>query len=231
MDDSSARSHTDMIVAAGGSASARSSRGASSQQEETPNLRNCQDESRVLLEIAGGGHDALATLFYGKAQMVRAAIKRILRDDAESEDTLQDVFLEIWTKATKYDPKRGEVAAWIMSLAYSRALDRRRHLDARQFYSSERIDDSFVQIADTGKGLMSNGNLLEEVLGKEKLARFQEELSAEQFQTLQLFFFEGHALKEIAELTGRSLVNVRSHYYRGLERIRKIVFGPKGMPK
>jgi len=58
-------------------------------------------------------------------------------------------------------------------------------------------------------------------------ARFNARLTAEQRETIQLYFFEGYALKEIAELTGRSLVNVRNHYYRGLERFRKYVLPEK----
>lgn len=59
------------------------------------------------------------------------------------------------------------------------------------------------------------------------MAQFDSKLTPEQRQTIRLYFFEGYSLKEIAEATGRSLVNVRSHYYRGLERLRKHVLPEK----
>jgi RNA polymerase sigma-70 factor (ECF subfamily) len=64
---------------------------------------------------------------------------------------------------------------------------------------------------------------MEGILGKRLTARFNARLTPEQQETIRLFFFEGYALKEIAQLTGRSLVNVRQHYYRGLARLRKYI--------
>ncbi len=64
---------------------------------------------------------------------------------------------------------------------------------------------------------------MEGILGKRLMTRLNAKLTPEQSETIQLYFFEGYALKEIAELTGRSLVNVRSHYYRGLERLRRFI--------
>jgi RNA polymerase sigma-70 factor (ECF subfamily) len=183
----------------------------------------------MLLEIAKGKHEALAALFARKARMIRAAIRRILRDDAEAEDTLQDVFLEIWKKASTFDSTRGDSITWIRNLAYSRALDRRRHLKARGFYTSGEIDENRAHVEATQDPFTRSS--LEETFGTQQVARFQNDLSPEQFQTLQLFFFDGYTLKEIAVLTDRPLVNVRSQYYRGLERIRRIVFKSKKGPK
>jgi RNA polymerase sigma-70 factor (ECF subfamily) len=68
---------------------------------------------------------------------------------------------------------------------------------------------------------------VEGILGKPLMARFTARLTPEQQETIRLYFFEGLALKEIAQLTERSLVNVRSHYYLGLERMRKYVLPDK----
>ena len=67
-----------------------------------------------------------------------------------------------------------------------------------------------------------------ESLGTEMLSKIAEELSIDQRRTIQLyFFFEGHTFEEIAELTKQMVGNVRNHYYRGLEKIRKLVFAPE----
>ena len=113
-------------------------------------------------------------------------------------------------------------------VAYHRAFDRRRYLNSRQFYTTREFEKADLHLADPRRQIPHHEQSIEEVLGKQSMARFRSRLTPEQQETLQLFFFEGYSLKEIAERTGRSLVNVRSHYYRGLERMRQYVF-PEAM--
>jgi RNA polymerase sigma-70 factor (ECF subfamily) len=68
---------------------------------------------------------------------------------------------------------------------------------------------------------------MEGLLGKAKLRKIDESLSEDQRKTIQLYFFEGYTLEEIAGRIGQSLGNVRNHYYRGLDRMRQIVFAAK----
>jgi RNA polymerase sigma-70 factor, ECF subfamily len=116
-------------------------------------------------------------------------------------------------------------------VAYHRAFDRRRYLNARRFYSSQSIDDSVLSVADPKKGIFFHEQSLEGILGKKSMQLFKERLTPEQRETLELHFVQGYSLKEIGELTGCSLVNVRSRYYRGLERMRKYVFPEKAQSK
>jgi RNA polymerase sigma-70 factor (ECF subfamily) len=112
-------------------------------------------------------------------------------------------------------------------VAYHRAFDRRRYLNTRHFYSSQEMKDAGLHLADPRRESSFHEQSLEFILGRGLMAKFNARLTPEQRETIELFFFEGYALKEIAELTGRSLVNVRSHYYRGLERLRKYVLPEK----
>jgi RNA polymerase sigma-70 factor, ECF subfamily len=114
-------------------------------------------------------------------------------------------------------------------VTYHRAFDRRRYLNTRKFYATREIETQAGRLADPRREVPFHAKSWEGVLGQKLVARFRSRLTTKQQETLQLFFFEGYALKEIAELTGRSLVNVRSHYYRGLERLRQLVLpGTKG---
>ena len=112
-------------------------------------------------------------------------------------------------------------------MTYHRAFDRRRYLNSRHFYTSQELDDTSFRLADFREELPFHERSVEGILGKPLMARFTARLTPEQQETIRLYFFEGYALKEIAQLTGRSLVNVRSHYYRGLERMRKFVLPEK----
>jgi RNA polymerase sigma-70 factor, ECF subfamily len=178
----------------------------------------------LLLSQIGEGHrEALSLLFRRHARPIRNVAHRILRNQAEADDLVQDVFLTLFKKAAQYDPAQGKAFTWILNITYHRAFDRRRYLNSRHFYSSRDLDETAPHLEDPRKETPFYERSFDGVLGKARMARFRSRLTPEQQETLQLFFFEGYALKEIAERTGRSLVNVRSHYYRGIERLRQYV--------
>jgi RNA polymerase sigma-70 factor, ECF subfamily len=185
-------------------------------------------DEQLLLQIQGGSSEALARLFRRYARAVRDVAYRILRDEGEADDLVQDVFLFIFRKASLYSAARGKAASWIIHVAYHRAFDRRRYLKTRQFYAKQDLNDSrAAHLGDLRKQIPLHDRSIEGTLGREVAGRMTSYLTAEQQVTIQLFFFEGYTLKEIAGLTGRSLVNVRSYYYRGLERLRKFILSEK----
>jgi RNA polymerase sigma-70 factor, ECF subfamily len=177
----------------------------------------------LLLErICLGDREALGRLFRRYARAVRAAAYRILRDEGEADDLVQDVFLFIFRKAPLYRAARGTAASWIIHVAYHRAFDRRRYLTTRHFYSKQDLNDS-VHVGVLRKEMPFHDRSIEGTLGRQVAAKLASNLTPEQREIIHLFFFEGYTLKEIAGRTGRSLVNVRSYYYRGLERLRKLI--------
>ncbi len=188
----------------------------------------CELSDRLLLEqVQQGDKEALGFLFRRHARAVRNVACRILRNEAEADDLVQEVFLFIFRKATLFDATQGAARSWIFQVAYHRAFDRRRYLNSRHFYTSQDLEETRRHLADPRDELPFHELSMEGILGKQLTARFNVRLTLEQRDTIRLFFFEGYALKEIAQLTGRSLVNVRSHYYRGLARLRKYVLPEK----
>jgi RNA polymerase sigma-70 factor (ECF subfamily) len=185
-------------------------------------LSEASDE-RLLEQVREGAKEALAILFRRHARTVRNVAYRILRNESEAEDLVQDVFLHIFRKAALFDAARGSARSWIFHLAYHRAFDRRDYLNTRHFYSSRDLEDAEHRLADPRRGTAFHEQSIEGILGRPLTEEFNARLTPEQRETIQLFFFEGYALKEIAQRTGRSLVSVRNHYYRGLDRLRKFV--------
>jgi len=177
--------------------------------------------------VGNGVKKALAILFRRHARAVRNVAHRILRNEAEADDLVQEVFLFIFRRAALFDADQGAARSWIFHVAYHRAFDRRRYLTSRYFYRSHELEETTVRLVDAREELPFHEQSMEGILGKQLMERFNTRLTAEQRQTIQLFFFDGYALKEIAERTGRSLVNVRNHYYRGLDRLRKYVLPEK----
>lgn len=196
----------------------------SSQANERSALHLVVVSDEILMDqIRTGEQEALGQLFRRHARTVRNVALRILRDVSEAEDLVQEVFLFLFRKAALYKPEKGAAMTWILHLTYRRAFDRRRYLNSRKFYASREFDEQTECLVCSKEEAPFHSQTWDGILGRKLADRFRSRLTPEQQETLQLFFFEGYALKEIAELTGRSLVNVRSHYYRGLDRLRQFV--------
>jgi RNA polymerase sigma-70 factor (ECF subfamily) len=181
-------------------------------------------DEELLEQVRRGTKEALALLFRRYAQKIRGVAQRILRNEAEADDLVQDVFIFIFKKAGLFDATRGTGSSWIIHVTYHRAFDRRRYLTSRRFYTNQELEDIAPRLVDFREEVPFYARSMDGILGKELTARFNARLTAEQRKTIQLYFFEGYSLKEIAQLTGQSLVNVRNQYYRGLDRLRKYVF-------
>jgi RNA polymerase sigma-70 factor (ECF subfamily) len=183
-------------------------------------ISEASDELLLKL-IRDGEREALALLFRRHARSVRNVAYRILRDEAEADDLVQEVFLWLFQKAKLFDASKGTAVSWIIQIAYHRAINRRRYLIVRQHYDAPTIDES--QIASNRQHLF-----IDEIVARALLDRCREQLSQEQLYTLELHFFEGYTLREIADKTRQTLGNVRHHYYRGLEQLRSLLFPPIG---
>ncbi len=161
--------------------------------------------------------DALALLYERYSKLTLKIAFRVLRDYGEAEELMQNVFLHLYQKAELFDASKGTGKAWIVQAAYHRALDRREYLEHRQFY----FGTDFTLLADT----LSGGNNVEREVGsklnRERLLEALEDLPENQRVTLTLFFFEGLDLREISERLEDTFINVRHHYYRGLDKLRK----------
>jgi len=181
--------------------------------------KEATDEA-LLTQISHGDSEALAILFRRYARLVWSVARRILGNSEEADDLLQDVFLYLKRKASAFDSAKGPARSLIVHITYQRAISRRRYLTSRHFYSSEDLEDENArQVLAPAATLYDES--LEAHFGREGLKKALNGLSTEQRETLQLYFFEGFSLEEIAARTGQSFGNVRHHYYRGLEKLRK----------
>jgi RNA polymerase sigma-70 factor, ECF subfamily len=177
------------------------------------------DES-LIDRIVAGDKEALSDLFRRHARLVRTIACRILRDNEEAEDLLQEVFLFIQRKAAMFDGSKSSAQSWIVQMTYHRAIDRRRYLNSRHFYTHLDLNGSVDMLpAETcgGDGVIAAGALV----GTATIKTLFETLTEDQRHTLNLFFFEGYTFDEIAVQLKQSLRNVRNHYYRGLDKLRK----------
>ena len=185
-------------------------------------LSDVSDEN-LLARVCTGDLEALAGLFERYAGVVRGIAFRILRDSAEAEDQVQELFIFLQRKCGIFDSSKSSARSWIIQMAYHRAIERRRYLTVRQFYA--RQDQDGIERQAVGIPTSESDYSAEAVFGRNGLEKLYETLSSDQRETLRLYFFEGYTLAEIATRLGQPHGNVRHHYYRALEKLRKQMFG------
>jgi len=181
-------------------------------------------DEALMAQICEGGREALGILFRRHARVVRGVAYRVLRDASEADDLLQEVFLSIHRLCGSFDRSKGPAKFWILQMAHRRAISRRRYLTSRHFYTRLDLDDTTSELVDPRTGA---GQIEDSIYGTDGLQRVFETLSENQRQTLHLFFIEGYTFDEIAAKIGQSRGNVKHHYFRGLDRLRKELFGGK----
>jgi RNA polymerase sigma-70 factor (ECF subfamily) len=190
--------------------------------EAIPALSEVPEETdEVLLQMAGqASREALSVLFRRYAAQVCNIGRRVLRDPAEAEDLVQDVFLYIYGKAQLFDFRKGAARSWIIQVAYTKAFQRRRKLRSHGFYLQGITGKPGECREPYDKGAHYD-HTVEGLFGRNVWKAIVEGLSKDQRETLWLHFFEGYTFTEIAEELGQSFANVRNHHYRGLEKLRK----------
>jgi RNA polymerase sigma-70 factor (ECF subfamily) len=169
-----------------------------------------------------GDQEALGLLFQRYARVVRSVANRILRDATEADDLVQDLFLFLRRRCAIFDSSKSSARSWIVQMTYHRAIERRRYLTTRQFYSRTEIGSNADRVVGTPTN--ESDYSAEAVFGRNGLSEVLKALSEDQRETLRLHFFDGYTLAEISEKVGQPLGNVRHHYYRALEKLRKQMF-------
>ena len=176
----------------------------------------------LFIQISADQGEALSILFQRYSGIVHRVAHRILEDATEAEDLVQDLFLFIQRKCRMFDCTKSSARSWIVQMTYHRAIERRRYLTVRQFYTRSKNDVELQNVA--GSPTDESDYSPEVVFGRNGLNKVIDEMSLDQRETLRLYFFEGYTLTEIGEKLGQPLGNVRHYYYRGLDKLRKEMF-------
>jgi RNA polymerase sigma-70 factor (ECF subfamily) len=160
-------------------------------------------------------------LFYERyAQIIFNLCVRILKDEAEAQDVLQEIFLQIWREAERFDASRASVKTWLFTIARSRSLDRYRARKTVTSRLEEQAEEKLQEIA--GKDDLQGTSVTQQyVLGA--LSR----LSAEQRLVLELSYYEGLTQEEIAEKLQEPLGTVKSRIRAALMKLRGLFSGEK----
>jgi RNA polymerase sigma factor (sigma-70 family) len=174
-------------------------------------------DAALLRRIADRQADALSELYDRFAPTLLALINRILRGSPDTEDVLQEVFVQVWNRGGLYDPARSSVATWLVLIARSRAIDRLR---TRKVV--ERVHEATAQ-AEAATGPYTSSEAVENVLIQERHERVQREMGSlpeEQRQVLEMAFYQGLTQSEIASQTGLPLGTVKTRTLLAMRKLR-----------
>ena len=173
-----------------------------------------QTAETLLALVADGDQRAFAGLYDTIAPRVLGLIRRVLGDPAQSEEVTQEVFLEIWQSARRYEPNKGSATTWIMTMAHRRAIDRIRASQAG------RDRDIRVGIRDFERDYDNVAEQVEIRLENERVRRAMQQLTELQRQAISLAYYEGLTQSEIAERLSVPLGTVKTRLRDGMIRLR-----------
>jgi RNA polymerase sigma-70 factor (ECF subfamily) len=169
------------------------------------------DLAGLLNRAARGDEEAFSTLYEQAVPAVFGLVLRVLRDPAQAEEVTQEVMLEIWRTASRFEPSRGSAQAWVATIAHRRAVDRVRSAEA-----AARRDDQAVPEA----GYESVAEAVEAKLERERVRRCLGSLTALQRESIVLAYYGGYTYREVSELLGLALATVKTRMRDGLIRLR-----------
>lgn len=180
-------------------------------------VEDARDDHQLFDGMVAGDVSALETLFHRHGPLMLGLARRMLRDQHEAEDAVNEVFLEVWEKCSRFSASRGRPRSYLLLITRSRCLDRLRRRDHQTVpyeghLPSEKSDQPAGDPAEQDE-------LRQAVLGA------LDTLPDAQRRSLELAFYDSLTHKEIAELTGTPIGTVKGHIRRGLLKIRSALFG------
>ena len=185
--------------------------------------RRTEDESQLaapdsaeelLQRIATGDRDAFAELYDRTAPRIFGLVKRLLRDHSQSEEVTQEVYLEIWQNATRYDVSKGNAIAWMLTMAHRRAVDRVRASQA------SRNRDTKVGIRDYAPEYDVVAENVEVRIESERVKEAMMRLTQLQRQAVELAYFGGFSHSEVATMLSVPIGTVKTRLRDGMIRLR-----------
>lgn len=177
-------------------------------------------ELELLARIAKRERAAFEELYGRYANILYATAMKFLKEDADAQDVVQDVFIQIWDKAKLYDPAKGKPLTWALTLTRNRSIDRIRAIQRRT-----RLRDDFEKetVPDESAGVREALSGVDASEKNQILRDAVSQLSPQQRKVIELAFFRGLTQSEIAEKLGEPLGTVKARARRGLMKLKELL--------
>jgi RNA polymerase sigma-70 factor, ECF subfamily len=171
-----------------------------------------QDLDVLLAIVARGDERAFARLYDQISGPAYGLILRVVRDPAQSEEVMQEVMLEVWRTATRFDRRKGSAASWMLTIAHRRAVDRVRTATAAA--ARER------RLHEPASGVDEVADRVQATLDAELVRNCLDGLTDVQREAITLAYYGGYSYRQVSEMLGVTLGTVKTRIRDGLIRLR-----------
>jgi len=177
------------------------------------------DIDELLSRVARGDSEAFDALYDAVSAPVFGLARRVVRDPARAEDVTQEVFLEVWRKAARFDRNLGKAKTWIMTIAHRRAVDAVRRSESQKRQDHHGAPDEVVH-DEPGEAVIAS-----EEHGE--VRECLETLTDLQLESVRLAYFNGYTYAEVATLLEKPLPTIKTRMRDGLIRLRDCLEGAR----
>jgi RNA polymerase sigma-70 factor (ECF subfamily) len=182
------------------------------RSEQEPAERADADLDTLLTHVAKGDQAAFEALYDQLGASVYGLIRKVLRNPSQAEEVAQEVLLEVWRTASRFDPARGSAPTWVLTIAHRRAIDRVRAEQAaaaREQRTAE-VPAAIDEVAET----------VEASMDAERLRRCLAGLTELQRESITLAYYGGYSYAQVAALLDTALGTIKTRIRDGLTRLR-----------
>ena len=168
----------------------------------------------LLLRVAQGDQRAFSELYDVIAPRMLGLVRHVLKDHAQSEEVVQEVLLEVWQTAPRFDPNKGKAVTWMLTMAHRRAIDRVRSAQ------SSRDRDTRIGIRDLDREFDSVAESVEIRIEHDRVEKALSRLSELQRQAVELAYYGGYSHSEVSEMLNIPMGTVKTRLRDGMMRLR-----------
>lgn len=186
--------------------------------EATLQISECAEDIELIERIVRREDEALRELYTRYGRVLKGVIMKVIQDDAEADDVLQDVLLQVWQRAGHYSPERGKLLSWLSTVARRRAIDR-----VRQACAYRRATDRFEVATRQPESELSDMRPVETEAQqfdvRDLIDRQLDLLPDKQREVICMAYLEGRSQREIASMTHTPLGTVKTRIELGLKKL------------
>ncbi len=171
-------------------------------------------DEELLVAVARGDQQAFASLYDRLGGLVFGVVKRVVRDPSQSEEVAQEVLVEVWRTATRFDPDKGTAQTWILTMAHRRAIDRVRSEQS----SRDRTDR--IGRRDQVRDFDEVSEEVETRFEHQQVREALDALTDLQREAVELAYYRGYTYREVSEMLDTPLGTIKTRMRDGLIRLR-----------